>query len=48
MNATTADTPDKLDPRDVARSVAAMAVMAYVAAEMPERIPFGTAPPAAR
>ncbi|HEX8211516.1 MAG TPA: M28 family metallopeptidase [Longimicrobium sp.] len=41
---TAADTPDKLDPRDVARSVAAMAVMAYVAAEMPERIPFGTAP----
>ncbi|HEX2077190.1 MAG TPA: M28 family metallopeptidase [Longimicrobium sp.] len=41
---TAADTPDKLDPRDVAKSVAAMAVMAYVAAEMPERIPFGTAP----
>lgn len=38
---TTADTPDKLDPRDIARSVAAMAVMSYVAAEMPERIPFG-------
>jgi carboxypeptidase Q len=41
---TAADTPDKLDPRDVARSVAAMAVMAYVAAEMPERLPFGSAP----
>ncbi len=41
---TAADTPDKLDPRDVSKSVAAMAVMAYVAAEMPERIPFGTAP----
>ena len=41
---TAADTPDKLDPRDVGRSVAALAVMAYVAAEMPERIPFGTAP----
>ena len=40
---TEADTPDKLDPRDVARSVAAMAVMAWVAAEMPERLPFGTA-----
>ncbi|HEU0013006.1 MAG TPA: M28 family metallopeptidase [Longimicrobium sp.] len=38
---TAADTPDKLDPADVGRSVAAMAVMAYVAAEMPERIPFG-------
>jgi carboxypeptidase Q len=42
---TEADTPDKLDPRDVARSAAAMAVMAYVLAEMPERIPFGTAAP---
>jgi carboxypeptidase Q len=41
---TAADTPDKLDPRDMARSVAAMAVMAYVAAEMPERIPFGQPP----
>lgn len=40
---TTADTPDKLDPRDVSRSVAAMAVMAWVAAEMPERLPFGGA-----
>jgi carboxypeptidase Q len=43
---TAADTPDKLDPRDVARSVAAMAVMAWVAAEMPERIPFGSGAPA--
>jgi carboxypeptidase Q len=41
---TAADTPDKLDPRDMARSVAAIAVMAYVAAEMPERIPFGQPP----
>jgi len=41
---TAADTPDKLDPRDVGRSVATLAVMAWVAAEMPERIPFGTAP----
>ncbi len=39
---TAADTPDKLDPRDVARSVAALAVMAWVAAEMPERLPFGS------
>ena len=38
---TAADTPDKLDPADVGKSVAA-AVMAYVIAEMPERIPFGT------
>ncbi len=34
-----ADMMDKLDPREVAESVAAMAVMAYVAADMPERIP---------
>ena len=33
------DTPDKLDPRDVARCVATMAVYAYVLAEMPERLP---------
>jgi carboxypeptidase Q len=36
---TAADTPDKLDPRDVARCVATMAVYAYVLAEMPERLP---------
>ena len=35
---TNADTPDKLDPRDVARCVATMAVYAYVLAEMPERL----------
>ncbi|HET9012899.1 MAG TPA: M20/M25/M40 family metallo-hydrolase, partial [Gemmatimonadaceae bacterium] len=40
-----ADTPDKLDPADVARCVATMAVYAYVLAEMPERLPRG---PAAR
>ncbi len=39
------DTVDKLDPRDVARNAAAMAVFAYVVAEMPERLPLG--PPAA-
>ncbi len=33
---TNADTPDKLDPADVARCVAVMAVYAYVIAEMPE------------
>jgi carboxypeptidase Q len=43
---TDADTVDKLDPVGVAESVAAMAVMAYVAADLPERIPFGR--PAAR
>ncbi|MEO8563989.1 MAG: M28 family metallopeptidase [bacterium] len=36
---TNADTPDKLDPRDVARCVATMAVYAYVLAEMPETLP---------
>lgn len=36
---TNADTVDKLDPVEVARNVAAMAVMAYVIAEMPERLP---------
>lgn len=36
---TDADTIDKLDPREMAESVAAMAVMAYVVADMPERLP---------
>jgi len=36
---THADTVDKLDPREVAMNVAAMAVMAYVIADMPERLP---------
>jgi carboxypeptidase Q len=31
---TEADTPDKLDPREVRRCVAAMAVMAYIAADL--------------
>jgi len=34
-----ADTIDKLDPRDIAECVAAMAVMAYVVADLPERLP---------
>lgn len=34
-----ADTMDKLDPREVAQCVAALAVMAYVIAEMPETLP---------
>jgi carboxypeptidase Q len=33
---TDADTLDKLDPEEVARCVAAMAVMAYVVADLPE------------
>jgi carboxypeptidase Q len=35
---TPADTIDKIDPMDVARSTAAVAVMTYVIAEMPERL----------
>jgi carboxypeptidase Q len=36
---TAADTPDKLDPREVALSVATMAVMAYVVADLPDALP---------
>ncbi len=36
---TEADTIDKLDPDEMARSVAAMAVIAWAVAEMPERLP---------
>ncbi len=36
---TEADTVDKLDPREMAECVAAMAVMAYVVADLPERLP---------
>ena len=35
---TPADTVDKLDPHEVQRCVAAMAILAYVVAEMPERL----------
>ena len=35
---TAADTVDKLDPLDVARCAAAVAVMSYVIAELPERL----------
>jgi carboxypeptidase Q len=38
-----ADTIDKLVPRDVAQCVAAMAVMAYVVADLPQRLPQETA-----
>jgi carboxypeptidase Q len=34
-----ADTVDKLDPHEMAECVAAMAVMAYVVADLPERLP---------
>jgi carboxypeptidase Q len=36
---TEADTVDKLDPREVAMNTAAMAVMAYVVADLPTRLP---------
>lgn len=39
---TEADTIDKLDPHALNLCVAAIAVMAYVVADMPERLPFGT------
>jgi carboxypeptidase Q len=35
---TPADTIDKIDPLDIARSSAAVAIMSYVIAEMPERL----------
>jgi carboxypeptidase Q len=35
---TPADTVDKIDPMDMARASAAIAVMAYVVADMPERL----------
>ena len=41
---TPADTVDKLDPGHLARAVAATAVLAYVAAEMPERLPHAAPP----
>lgn len=43
LHHTAADTIDKLDPTEVQRNVAALAVLAYVAAEMPERLPHGAA-----
>lgn len=36
---TDADTPDKLDPAEVQRCVAAMAVMAYIAADIEQSLP---------
>ena len=36
---TDADTLDKLDPDEVARCVATLAVMAYVVADLPETLP---------
>lgn len=39
-----ADTVDKLDPHEMAMCVATMAVMAYVVADLPERLPRAPAP----
>jgi carboxypeptidase Q len=39
LHHTPADTLDKLDPGDVARCAATVAVMAYVVADLPERLP---------
>lgn len=39
------DTVDKLDPRDMSQCVAAFAVMMYVVADMPDRLPRGAATP---
>jgi carboxypeptidase Q len=41
---TEADTIDKLDPHDMALCVAAMAIMSYVVADLPEKLPRGPAP----
>lgn len=38
------DTVDKLDPREMAQCVAAFAVMIYVVADMPDRLPRGLGP----
>jgi carboxypeptidase Q len=40
-----ADTVDKLDPHEMAECVAAMAVMAYVVADLPEPLPRGPSTP---
>ncbi|NGP88081.1 M28 family metallopeptidase [Fodinibius halophilus] len=38
---TAADTIDKLDEEEYQKCIATMAIMAYVAADLPQRIPFG-------
>ena len=45
---TDADTPDKLDPREVAQCVATFGVWAFVVADMPARPAQGVAPAASR
>jgi carboxypeptidase Q len=46
IGADSVDTPDKLDPHEVALCVATMAVYAYVLAEMPETLPRTPVTPA--
>lgn len=41
---TEADNVDKIDPRELAENVAAMAVMAYVLADLPQQLPRGGKP----
>jgi carboxypeptidase Q len=36
---TAADTPDKVNPKELSQCAAAMAVMAYVIADLPEGLP---------
>jgi carboxypeptidase Q len=38
LHHTPADTVDKIDPKDMSRAAAAIAVMAYVVADMPQRL----------
>ena len=38
LHHTPADTPDKIDPKDMARAAAGVAVMAYVVADLPDRL----------
>jgi carboxypeptidase Q len=38
LHHTPADTVDKIDPKDLSHAAAAVAVMAYVVADMPERL----------
>ena len=42
---TEADVPEVIDPVELARCAAAMAIMAYVVADMPERLPHGSQTP---
>jgi len=41
---TEADNVDKIDPRELAENVAAMAIMAYVLADLPQPLPRGGRP----